>query len=167
MMQFPNSIVYGTSAHAAPDSFDAMHVTSSSMKSRGTVLGTFLYSSKTVYVEFSIGWDLRVWVLLLEDLCNRYPGLSASIIRKRKPSPIPVGCLTDGLTNISWHNVLWTLWAKLCPPPFLHWWPYLPWQHLPPLGPPPGPYRDLSPIGQSSYCFLLGSPWLCRQQTSL
>ena len=47
------------------------------------------------------GRDSRVWVLLPENLNNRLPGLCALFIREEAPSPLPVGCLTDSLTQLT------------------------------------------------------------------
>ena len=46
------------------------------------------------------GGDSCVWVLLLEYLRDGYPGIGAEIVRKETPSPLPVGCLTDGLPKL-------------------------------------------------------------------
>ena len=40
-------------------------------------------------------------MLLPEDLCNLSPGFSALVIREETPSPLPVGCLTDGLMKLN------------------------------------------------------------------
>ena len=53
--QLCSSIASAPSTSAAPGSFDATHVTSSSVKSRGTVSGTSSCSSKAEHVEFSMG----------------------------------------------------------------------------------------------------------------
>ena len=53
--QLRSSIASATSARAAPESFDATHVTSSSLKLRGTVYGTSPYSSKDAHMGFSTG----------------------------------------------------------------------------------------------------------------
>ena len=49
-------------------------MTSSSEKSRGTVSGTSLYSSKVVHV-----WYIHVRVFLLEKIRNCLPGIQATI----------------------------------------------------------------------------------------
>ena len=46
------------------------------------------------------GGDTHVRVLLLEDICNRSPGFCAFVPREETPSPLPVGCLTDGLAEL-------------------------------------------------------------------
>ena len=53
--QFSSSIASAPSRCAATESFDATHVTSSSVKSRGTVSGTSLYFSKSAHVGFYTG----------------------------------------------------------------------------------------------------------------
>ena len=45
--------------------------------------------------------DTYFWVLLPEDLCNRSPGFCAFFIREETPYPLPVGCLTNGLPELS------------------------------------------------------------------
>ena len=42
----------------------------------------------------------HVQVLLREDLCNRLLGSGALIVLEETPSPLPVGCLTDGLPEL-------------------------------------------------------------------
>ena len=44
---------------------------------------------------------MHVGMLLPEDLYNRSPGISALVIREETPSPLPVGCLTDGLPELT------------------------------------------------------------------
>ena len=53
--QFISPIFSAPSAPAAPERFDATHVTSSSVKSRGTVSGTSPYFSKAAHVGFYTG----------------------------------------------------------------------------------------------------------------
>ena len=53
--QLRSSIASSPSAPAATESFDATHVTSSSVKSRGTVSGTYPYFSKAAHMGFSTG----------------------------------------------------------------------------------------------------------------
>ena len=45
-------------------------------------------------------------VLLPEDLCNRSPGFGALVIREETPSPLQVGCLTDGLAELPQEHCL-------------------------------------------------------------
>ena len=95
-----SSVASAPSAPAAPESFDATHVTSSSVQSRSTVSGTSSYSSKAAHAGFPRG-DKHFQVLLPEDLCNRSPGFSALVLREETPSPLLVGCPTDGLPELS------------------------------------------------------------------
>ena len=53
--QFLSSTDSAPSAPAAPESFYATHITSSSVKLRVTVYGNSSYSLKTAHVEFSMG----------------------------------------------------------------------------------------------------------------
>ena len=91
------SIASAPSTPAALENFDATHVTSSYVESRGTVSDTSPYSSKSAHVGFFHGGYSRVRVLLPENLCNRSPGIHALVIREDTPSPLLVGCLTDCL----------------------------------------------------------------------
>ena len=59
MIQLISSIASAPSAPAALESFDATHVMSSSMKSRGAVSGTYSYSLKTAHMGFS-AWGNHV-----------------------------------------------------------------------------------------------------------
>ena len=47
------------------------------------------------------GGDPYIWVLLPEDICNRSPGFCALVIQEETPSPLPVGCLSDSLPELS------------------------------------------------------------------
>ena len=49
---------------------------------------------------------MHVWVLLPEDLCNRSPGFCALVVREETPSPLPVGCLTDSLPELTRQHFL-------------------------------------------------------------
>ena len=40
-------------------------------------------------------------MLLPEDICNRSPGFGALVIQEETPSPLPVGCPTDGLAELN------------------------------------------------------------------
>ena len=40
-------------------------------------------------------------MILLENLCNGSPSFSAFVIQEDTSSPLPVGCLTYGLTNLT------------------------------------------------------------------
>ena len=40
-------------------------------------------------------------MILLEELCNWSPGLSALVVREETPSPLPVVCLIDGLHQLT------------------------------------------------------------------
>ena len=40
-------------------------------------------------------------MLLSEDFYNRSPGFSALVLREETPSPLLVGCSTDGLPELS------------------------------------------------------------------
>ena len=99
--QFHNSISSAPSALAVLEILDATHVTSSSVKLRSTVLGTYLYSLKALHVQFSKGGDSHVWVILLEKLCNQSPGFHALVIQEETPSPLHFGCPTDILTHLT------------------------------------------------------------------
>ena len=44
---------------------------------------------------------MRVRVCLPENLCNQSPGLGALVIREETPSTLPVGCPTEGLSDIT------------------------------------------------------------------
>ena len=101
-----SSVASAPSAPAPPESFDATHVTSSSVKSRGTVLGTSPYFSKAVHTGFSTGGGTHVRVLLPEELYNWSPDFCALVIREETPSPLPVGCPTDGLPELSQEHCL-------------------------------------------------------------
>ena len=43
-------------------------------------------------------------MLIPENLCNRSPGFCALVIREEAPSPLPVGCLMDGLHQLTWKH---------------------------------------------------------------
>ena len=43
-------------------------------------------------------------MLLPENLCNRLPGSYALVIREDTPSPLPIGCPTDGRTQLTSQN---------------------------------------------------------------
>ena len=45
-------------------------------------------------------------MLLWEDLCNQSPGFSALVLQEKTPSPLPVGCLTDVLPELSQEHCL-------------------------------------------------------------
>ena len=45
-------------------------------------------------------------VFLPEDLCNRSPCLCALVVQEKTPSPLPVGCQTDGLLELSREHCL-------------------------------------------------------------
>ena len=47
------------------------------------------------------GGYTHVRVILPEDFCNRSPGFSALVLRKETTSSLPVGCPTDGLSELS------------------------------------------------------------------
>ena len=49
---------------------------------------------------------MHVLVLLPEDICNRSPGFCAFVIWEETPSPLPVGCLMDGLPELSLEHCL-------------------------------------------------------------
>ena len=68
---------------------------------KGDYFGHFLIFFEGYAHEIFHGGDLCDRVLSLEKICNRLPGLYASVIQKETPSPLPVGCLTDGLTKLS------------------------------------------------------------------
>ena len=55
-------------------------------------------------MEFFIGRDLHVRVLLTGDLCNQSRSLSASVIQKETPSALLVGYLKYGLPQITLHQ---------------------------------------------------------------
>ena len=95
--QFIRSIASAPNTPDAPESFDATHVTSSSVKSRGTVSSTSPYYSMAAHVGFFTGGDSHVRVFLPENLCNRSTGLCALVIWEETPYPLPVGCPTDCL----------------------------------------------------------------------
>ena len=101
-----SSIASAPSTPAEPESFDADHITSSFVKSRGTVLGMSSYSLKAVHVGFSTGGVMHVRLILPEDLCNRSPGFSALVVQEETPSPLPVGCPTDGLPELPLEHCL-------------------------------------------------------------
>ena len=46
------------------------------------------------------GWDYHVQVLLLEDLCNRSPGLGVLVVQEEATYLLPVGCPMDVLPQI-------------------------------------------------------------------
>ena len=71
------------------------------MKSRSAVSVTSSYSSKALSVVFSAGGGSHVRVLLLENLCNWFPGLSALVIWEEIPSPLLVVLLVDGLPELT------------------------------------------------------------------
>ena len=85
----------------APERFDATQITSSSVNLRGTVSGTSLYSSKAVYMGFFTGGELHIQVILPENPSNRPPVLCSLVIREETPSPLHIGCLTDGLPQLT------------------------------------------------------------------
>ena len=76
-------------------------MTSSSVKSRGTVSGHVLILLEGCARGVFHGGDTHVQVLLPDDLCNRSPGFGALVIQEETPSPFPVGCPTDGLPELS------------------------------------------------------------------
>ena len=104
--QLCSSIASTPIVPAAPESFYATHMTSSSVKLRGTVSGTSPYSSKAVHAGFSTWGDTQVRVLLQEDICNRSPCFSALVVREETPSPLPVGCPKDGLLELTRQHCL-------------------------------------------------------------
>ena len=63
-------------------------------------MGTSQYFSKAAHAGFSMGGDTHVRVLLQEDLCKQSLGFSALVLREETPSPLLVGCLTDGLPEL-------------------------------------------------------------------
>ena len=99
--QLRSSIASAPSAPAAPESFDVNHVTSYSVKLRGTVSGTSSQSSKAAHVGFSTGG-------------HACPGASPGgplqpvarflyIVHQGgdPPPPLPVGFLTDSLPELN------------------------------------------------------------------
>ena len=105
--QLRSSIASAPSTPAAPEIFDATHVTSYSVKLRGTVSGTSPYFSKAAHAGFSTSGGAHVRMLLPEDLYNRLPGFSALVTREETPSPLPFGCPMDGLPNLTrQHSVM-------------------------------------------------------------
>ena len=80
MSQLRISIASYFSAPSLPKSFNETHVTSSSVKLRGTILGMSLYSMNDAHAEFSTGGDLCVKVVLPDDLHDRLHSLSAKIL---------------------------------------------------------------------------------------
>ena len=83
---FRRSIASAPSTPAAPESFYATHVMSSSVKSMGYRFGYFLILLEGCARGVFHWGDKYVRVLLPEDLCNRSPGFCA---------PLPVGCPMD------------------------------------------------------------------------
>ena len=67
----------------------------------GPISGTSVYSSKAAHVGFFHGGDTHVLVILPEDLCNWSPGFGAFVVWEETPYPLPVGCPTDGLSDIT------------------------------------------------------------------
>ena len=98
--QFLSSITSAPSAPSALEIFDAAHVASSFVKSRGTVSAS-PHTSWRLRKWIFHGWDTHVGVLVLEDLCNRSPGFCALVVRKETPFPLPVGCLMDSLLELT------------------------------------------------------------------
>ena len=102
--QFRSSIASDPSAPAAPESFDATHVMSSSVKLRVTVSGTSSYSSKAAHVGFSTG-DTHVRVFLPENLCNRLPGFWCIGLPEGDTLP-PTDRLPDGQPDKAYQTTL-------------------------------------------------------------
>ena len=100
--QFCISIASALSAPAAPESFDATHITASSVKSRGTVSGTSPYFSKAAHVGFSMRETRVSGCLSQRTSATGRPVLVHWSSRRRNPTPpIPVGCPTDGLPKLT------------------------------------------------------------------
>ena len=99
-IQLFSSNAYAPSAPAARESFDATHLTSSSVKSRGAILGMSPYSSKAAQAGLSIGGHACT-AASPGDLCNRSPGFGALVVQEETPSPLPVGGLIDSLQKLT------------------------------------------------------------------
>ena len=129
--QFISSIGSTPSAPAAPEIFDATHVTSSSVKSRGTVSGTSPYSLEALHTQgFPQGGLMCPCASPREphhpfarSLCIGHPG----------GYTIPPPCwLPDGRPASAYQKILYhgSFGIPPHPPPLLQWRPCPPWQPL-------------------------------------
>ena len=98
--QLRSTIASAPNAPAAPESFDETYMTSSSVKSRGTVLCTSLYSSKDAHVGFSIGGTRMSRCFSRRTSATGRPFLVHWSSRRRHPPPLPIGCQTDVLPEL-------------------------------------------------------------------
>ena len=148
--QFLSSIASSPSAPAAPEIFDAIHVTSSSVKSRGTVLGTSPYSSKAVHMGFSTGGHAcldaspggplqpvaRFWCI---GHLGGYTPPPPCRLPDGRPAKAYLTTPCCGSSRIPPH-----------PPPPHHWRTCPPWKPLPRWRLLPVPRGDPSPRGPSA-----------------
>ena len=85
--QLRSSIASAPSAPAAPEIFDATHIMSPSVKSRGTVLGTSSYSSKAVHAGFSTGGTCMSGCLSQRTSATGHPVFVHWSSGRRHPPP--------------------------------------------------------------------------------
>ena len=52
-------------------------------------------------------------MLFPEDLFNQSPSFGALVIQEETPSPLPVGCPTNGLPDLTRHHCVIKLWATI------------------------------------------------------
>ena len=149
-IQFLSSISSATSAPVAPENLYATHVMSSSVKSRGAISGTSLYSLKAVHGGFSVG-GLVCQVAspgeplqpVAWSLCIGHP------VEDTLPSPchLPGGRPAWDYQTILCHG---SLGIQPNPPPLLRWRIYPPWRPFPSQRLLPGLRGDPSRRGQSA-----------------
>ena len=148
--QFLSSIASAPSAPDAPESFDATHVTSSSVKSRDTVLGTSPYSLKAAHLGFSTGGPSCTDDSLGGTL---KPVAQFLCIDHTVGDTLPPPCwLPNGRPAKSYQATLCCGNSGLPPHPSppRQWRPCLPLQPLPPRRPLPVPRGYPSPRGPSA-----------------
>ena len=96
--QLRSSIDSAPSTPAALKSFDVNHVTSSSVKLKGTVYGTSSYSLKAVHVGFSTGGACMSGCFSQRTFATGRPVLVHWSSGRRPP---PVGFPADGLPELT------------------------------------------------------------------
>ena len=164
--QLRSSITSAPSVTAAPESF-ATHVTSSSVKSRGTVSGTSPYSSKAVYMVFStVGTHISGCfsrrtsatvhpVLVHWSSGTKHPPPSLSVSQRPAYWDYPIAQCRDNSLIPPHPPPL--LRCRPCPP----WQPPLPWYPLTCL------CGDPSPRGPSAWLYSPISPQTFMHPASL
>ena len=146
--QLLSSIASAPSVPTASEIFDATHVMSSFVESRGTVSGTSSYFLKAAHAGFSTGGthtckdDSPGGPLkpVARFLCIGHPGGDTLPPPWRWPDGKPAKAYPKTL----YHS---NSGPRLRPPPCRRSLPFPLGQSLPPRRPPPNPRTDLSPRG--------------------